>query len=486
MSTLSGKKTLVELDETLGRARGTLASVDAEFGGARAMLVGLKQSELGLYARLATLRLLSIEQGSVLDALDQADRKAAEILKQREAEVLKLDREIEAAEAALAGDEARRTEQQAVVAAASEALDAAEAEAQSALEVDEAYRAQLERTEQTDFVADQAEDKAAAARDDRVEKGKPYEADPLFSYLWARGYGTSKYRAWPLARWLDGRVATLCDYEGARRNYALLTDIPVRLAEHAAAMRDEFEREADALTALEDAAAKAAGVPERAAELEAAESRLSEIDAAITGREDEIRALVAERGAFAAGEDTYYLRSIEVLSEAMRRESIEFLRERAARTREREDDDLVQRLTEIDREIDRIEQNLDELRRLHERDSKRVNELEDVRRRFKSERFDDPLSEFVEGALIALVLKQFLGGAAGSGDVWNTIRRQQRKRRVKADPNFGTMRFPKSPKTGPWRMPKGGGFGRGGGFGGGGFKTGGGFKGGGFKTGGGF
>jgi hypothetical protein len=57
-------------------------------------------------------------------------------------------------------------------------------------------------------------------------------------------------------------------------------------------------------------------------------------------------------------------------------------------------------------------------------------------------------------------------------------------RQVHANPNFGTLKFPRAGKHGPWRMP--GGFGRGGGFGGGGFKTGGGFRGGGFKTGGGF
>lgn len=479
MSTLSGKQALAQIDEALGRARRALTDVDAEFGGARAALAKLKATEIGHYAALARLRLVAIEQGELVHALDDADREAAAILEEREAATTQLDERIEAAEAALDADETRRAEQQAVVAAASEALDAAEADAQAALAADEAYRAQLERTEQTDFVADQAEDKAVAARQDRIEKGKPYEADPLFAYLWARGYGTSKYRALPLARWLDRKVAQLCDYEAARRDYALLIEIPLRLAEHAAARRAVFDRDGEALAALEEAAAEAAGVPERKRQLEAAEQSLSAIDEAIAAREDEIRALVAERGAFAAGEDAHYKRCIDVLSDAMRRERIGFLRERASRTPERADDEIVRRLAELDDEADRLEQNLHELARLHESERRRAAELEDVRRRFKAQRYDDPRSEFRDWALIALALREFLRGAAGSGDVWRTIERQQRMRRVHSDPHFGSMRFPRAPKHGPWRMPKGG-------FGGGGFRTGGGFGRGGFKTGGGF
>jgi hypothetical protein len=480
MGTMSGKDALREIDGVLSQARGNLSSVDLQFGAARAELAKLKHAEVGVFASLAKLRLVAIEQGGLLDALNDADRKAEQILDERKAAAAKLDQDLQSAQDALGADEQRRGAQQSVVAAASEALDAAEAKAQDRLEADAAYQAQLKRTEQADFVADQAEDKAAAARHDRLEKGKPYEADPLFSYLWSRGYGTSAYRAWPLARWLDGKVAKLCAYEGARRNYALLIEIPARLAEHAATMRGQFETEAEALRALEEAAAEAAGVPDLKAKLDAAEKDLSDIDAAIDDREETIRGLTEQRKGFAAGEDSFYKRCIDVLSGAMRRESIDFLKARAARTASDEDDALVRRLAELGRDAERIEDNLDQFRRLHDLHNDRLQRLEDVRRRFKAARYDDPLSEFIDGALIALVLRQFLGGAVSGGQVWSTIRRQQRMRRVRADPNFGTLRFPRAPRRGPWHIP------RGGGFGGGGFHGGGGFGGGGFHTGGGF
>ena len=493
MNTVSGKKALEELDQALGQARGTLAGVDSEFGGARTQLATLRQQQLGVYAGLAQLRLLDIEQGTLIESIDTADRNAQKLLEDRSTAVAKLESDVVAAEDSLKAEESRRTAQQALVATASEALDAAEAEAQAKLAADDTYKAALAATEQADFVADQAEDKAAAAQKDRVEKGKPYEADALFSYLWARGYGTSKYRAMPLTRWLDGFVARLCNYEPARQDYSLLIEIPPRLSEHAVAMRANFDRESAALAALEEGAAASVGVPARRDELDAAEKTLAAIDEGITRSEGQLGQLVEERKRFATGEDTMYKSCIEVLSTAMQRESIEFLRERASRTVHRDDDDLVQKLGELDAEADRLEINLTEFRKLHERESDRVGKLEDIRRRFKSARFDDVLSEFKDVALIVLILREFMRGSAGANDVWKTIERQQRQRRVQSDPGFGSLRFPKAPRSGPWRMPpmpKGGGFGGfggfkgGGGFRGGGFKTGGGFRGGGFKTGG--
>lgn len=85
-----------------------------------------------------------------------------------------------------------------------------------------------------------AERKAAQAETDLEQKRKPYEADPLFMYLWKRGFGTPRYRAIPLVRYLDRKVARLVGFDDARRNYAVLIELPVRLREHADQLRTEL------------------------------------------------------------------------------------------------------------------------------------------------------------------------------------------------------------------------------------------------------
>ena len=131
------------------------------------------------------------------------------------------------------------------------------------------------------------------------------------------------------------------------------------------------------------------------------------------------------------------------------------------------------------------------------RNRERATKLEEIRKRFKESRYDAVSSEFVNGALIATLLTQLLGGALGVGDTWDALKKQQRYKQL-ADPRFGSGKFPRGGS--PWGgggwggggwgggSGSGGGFGkRGGGFGGGGFKTGGGFgRGGGFRSGGGF
>ena len=82
-----------------------------------------------------------------------------------------------------------------------------------------------------------AEKKAEQAERDLAEKRVPYEADPLFMYLWRRGFGTGAYRANSFVRYFDRKVARLVGYQGARANYATLLELPVRIREHAERLR---------------------------------------------------------------------------------------------------------------------------------------------------------------------------------------------------------------------------------------------------------
>src|SRR6185503_11497201 len=211
--------------------------------------------------------------------------------------------EIKTAEDAHTELGAQRKKQQDVVAAADAAVDAAEAQAQKVLAADSSYRVKLEAATASDSVADLAEEKAQAATRDRVEKGKPYEADPLFIYLWNRGYGTTKYIAGPFTRLLDGWVARKAGYEPLRRDYWMLSEMPARFTEHATRMRASADQDVAAVRALEAAAAEAAGVPARGATFAKEEEALAKMDAAIEAKEAEIAALVDKRAAFAAGED---------------------------------------------------------------------------------------------------------------------------------------------------------------------------------------
>jgi hypothetical protein len=491
---LSGQELLATIERMLDGTRRERAKLDVELERSSAELARVRQAELGVLGVLARLRLREIESGEVVEVLDETGRQVTELLGQRAGAQAQVETEIKTAEAALADVRKEREAQSETVDAAERALDAAEAEAQKRLSEDDEYRAQLEKARASDGVADLAEAKAQAARNDRIEKGKPYEADPLFRYLWARGFGTSQYRAGALTRLFDRWIARVCGYEPLRRDYWMLSELPARFDEHSTRMRALAEADVTAVQALEHKAAEAAGVPKRAVALEKSQQQLVEADQKVEEHDAGLDALVDKRASFASGEDDISRRCTALLSDTFRAEKMKTLRERANRTAAADDDKAVDELTAVRAEIPRLEDEVARYKALHESHRARTTKLEEILKRFKEHRFDAVSSEFVNSALITTLLAQLLAGSLGVPDIWDAIVKQQRFRKLAADPNFGSGRFPRVP--GPWHMPggfpkgggwggKGGGFGKGG-FGGGGFRTGGGFGGGGFRTRGGF
>jgi DNA repair exonuclease SbcCD ATPase subunit len=479
---LSGHDMLATIERMLDDTRRELTNVDTRLEHASGELARVRQAELGVLSVLARLRLREIERGELVETLDETGRRVAEILAQRVDAQAALGAQIGATQEALAKLEQERTAQHAAVDAAEAAVDAAEAAAQQQLAADAEYRAVLDKAQASDAVADLAEAKATEASADRAEKGKPYETDPLFTYLWTRGYGTSRYRAGPLTRLLDGWVARVGEFEPLRRNYFMLSELPARLDEHAKRMRALADTDVAGVRALEQKAAEGAGVPERERALDAAEEALAAFDQKIEEREAALNALVEKRGSFASGEDDLSRQCTQLLSDTLRRERMQTLRERANRTTDNPDDDkAVDELTVIRTETPRLEEEVARYRQLHETHRERTAKLEEIRKRFKEHRYDAVTSEFVNSALIATLLGQLLSGALGVPDIWDAITKQQRHRNLGSNPRFGSGGFPRGPS--PWRMPGGGGFPKGGGF-----RTGGGFgRGrGGFRTGGGF
>ena len=490
MAAISGSTVLRELDSGLSSLRGDLRSMDSAVTESGLRMQQLGEAKLALYKKLAQHRLAQLERGDVIRGLDTVSHRIHDLLDEREHAHRSLIEAIHDAETRLARLEADRDQQRKNVEAADAALDEQEEAVQARLEDDPAYGAQLEVAHEADAVADQAETKTQDALDDRNAKGKPYEADVLFMYLWRRGYGTSEYSANPLARLLDAWVAKLCDYDKARPNYWMLNEIPKRLKAHAEIARAKADEEFERLKQIEVAAAEEMGVPRLQQDLDAKEQSLAEVDDSIATLERDIAELGTERTRYASGEDDLMARALDHLATEMKSDGIDALRRRAALTPDHDDDLIVQDLADID---DRLELLIEEHRdrqKVHRRRTQKVRELERLRHNFKQRGYDDMRSVFTDGSAISGALQQFLRGLLDDEDLWRIIARSHRLRQVRARPTFGSGGFPH--RNGSWRrprsaspfprprLPSGGGFRLppGGGLrrpGGGGFSTGGGF-----------
>jgi len=511
MGSLSGRETLLQIERTLRQVRDESDRLGREVKSSAEELTRNRQQQAAAIKDLAKLRLTEIERGELFDSIESADRQAKAAIAERDQAYADLEEKLAAARNSLEALESKRKQVHEDVDHAAQRLANGEAQVQRSLEEDGPYQQQLTRVRQAAQVAEAAGLKTTQAEEDRVEKGKPFEADMLFNYLWQRKYGTSDYKSGLISRWLDGMVARLINYQQARPTYYNLLEIPRRLRAHADRRQQEAEDELENLRKLEVEATRSGGIPALLENLVKAEQNQDNVDAQIEAAEETLADLNQQRAAFGAGNDTYIQKGLAILADALQRKDTSGLLRRARSTYDRQDDALVGELLDLRESDDMLEDELDDHREAQANQITRLKELEGVRRRFKKKRFDDLRSGFKDDDAIEAILSQFLRGLVGGSELWRLLERLQRHRDVGAWPDFGsggirtrrsrnrssTWHWPGN-QSGGWRLPRGGytsrggrrgGFGGGrrrGGFGGFGGRSGGRRGGGGFKTGGGF
>ncbi|MCB1800278.1 MAG: hypothetical protein KDI82_01185 [Gammaproteobacteria bacterium] len=489
---ITGSQALGTIDQSLNEAREQVIRLQNQITEASEKQLALQREQAEDFRKLARIRLGELSDDSTLRRLDQTEQQVIQILERRKTALAELEARI----ADLAGQretqEVLRREQATRIDAAVAIVDEAEAATQRRLDADADYRAQRERVEEAERKAMHAGEKAERSEQEQVSKGESYRADPLFMYLWERQYGLPAYQASGLTRWLDDKVARLIAYADARANFARLTEIPVRLREHAGHLesiaQSEFERlrERDEIARAED------GIPALEETVSAEQRRLDEIDAELKRLEERGLEMQQQRARFAAGDDDYMRSAVQHLAEEFSRDDITSLRYAALNTPYPEDDLVIADVQRREQEQGRLQASIEGLQAAVDQHQQRLAELESVRIEFKRNRFDRAGSVFANDAIIPMLLREFLGGMLDSRMLWKVLREQQRYAPRRSDPGFGSGGFGRGTvwkgglgdlgdiiggigRGGFGGGGLGGGFGRRGGGGGGGFRTGGGF-----------
>jgi hypothetical protein len=544
---LSGPEALRSLDGALRDIRREEDELAKRLAKSAEMISKIQESESELFRQLAEVRLDPGTQAELTGRLSQAEQAARDVLKRHAGAMAEAEATLKAHDEKLAALQNERT---ALVTKSTEhenALKAIAARIAAEVAKDPSYVAKRQVAEELMAVAGQSLRKTEQAEADREQKGRPYRDDPLFMYLWERGFGTKNYRANNLVMWLDGLVAGLVGYPEARPNFAMLNEIPMRLREHAEAQRAKAEAAVAEVTALQEAAVDAAGGKPVREALSAASERIAAIDAEVVSIEDARDDAAKAQRDLAQG-DPAFAGAVTGLAESLGRQDIQTLLAEARATRTPEDDAILKQIDDARaRAREEEDESKDQKARLKTLATRR-RELEDIQYEFKKQGYDRPESTFREDKLVGDVLTEFLRGGITAASYWDKWRRSQnwnsgydpwrqttgsasggfrydndddddddddrRRKRKKIDrddddddnagPWGGGFSWPDNSFSGGSRRPSGGSWGRlpgvggsggggfsrprGGGFGGGGgFRTGGGFKsGGGFKTGGGF
>lgn len=442
---ISGRDTLNTLLSTIAEEQQRMRQVDASLSNSNDELLKLDSARMQELQRLARMRLnyLANDKAQVADT---SDEQLLKFIAQRDAAYAALQQRIAELEGDGKAREAERAGAMAELDGAVKTIEDAEVATQRRLEADAAYQARLEAAREADRVAGRADAKATQSENEQATKGEAYRADPLFSYLWRRKFGTAEYRAGglvfaPLLRYLDGRVARLVGYQDARANYSRLLEIPLRLREHATNARAAADAAHAELQRLDLEARKADGIPALEEKKAAVEARIAKLDAAVQEASDRHAAALAESEKFAKGADENYLNAVEFMRGQLDAAPLDVLRVRALATPSPEDDLVVGRLAGFAKRREELERTVAELRAGAEASHKRAKELDWLRANYTRSGYDAPNTAFRDAGAVKTGLTQYLTGLITMDALWRLLGQQRTVVQTKVDPNFGSGGF---------------------------------------------
>jgi hypothetical protein len=473
---VSGREALSSIEDGIAGVRSNEAQVASVLRSATDEAERARRTLAETYRALALVRLDAITRGDIIGELDAAERRAVDLMR---AQKIKLDqlliRHAGASQKVRDAEALHRARTEAVEKAGAP-ITALSTEVSTKLTSDPTWIAEHARVEEMANIAQASEDKAKQVEADRDAKRKPYEADPLFMYLWKRGFGTAAYSAGNFVRMMDRWVARLIGFDSARPNYVMLNEIPVRLRENANAREKELEAEHQALQRIERKALEDAGVKPLEQELakaraafDAAAKSLNDAQAALSALDKE-RTALTDQGDRKAHDD-----AIGVLSQAIARDDIQALYKDALATKTGDDDKLVQKVDETQRMIAKADAEVARIRDEAREIARRRGELEGVRDNFRRKQYDQPWSGFEldKGQVVGDIIGGIIRGAIQGGVLWALLEGGHRRRdggssRGWPGSSLPPMHLPSSSiprmgrSTGGFRTS--GGFGRSGGF----------------------
>src|SRR3954454_3550887 len=473
---ISGRQALATIEQTIAQARGEEARLDAALKTAADQAARLRAERMDAFRDLARLKLDAMTRAGVVGKLDAAERQALDLLAQRRRAYESLVERRAQAEQAVKDREAERHAKAAALEEGLKAIAALREQVEAQARAGSDWTAQRARIDDAAAVAEEAEKKAVQAEADREVKRKPYEADPLFRYLWRKKFGTAEDRSGPLARVFDRRVARLIRYDKARANYALLNEIPQRLREHAQRMKAEIANARARLTPVEREALVKAGIEPLAARARAAKADLDQAERRLAEAKAALATLDREHDASVLQGEGPYRDAAELLASADAQESLQTLYREAMATPAPEDDAAVRRIEAIDGAVRRAEQEMEAIRRKLRDLAQRRAMVEQERDAFRQQGYDNPYGRFDNGNALGNVLGGILGGVIGGAVLRDTRNGGYHRQPSPWDSYFGGGGFPFPDDAGGGWIRSGssdGGWSDGGGSGGDGFETGG-------------
>ncbi len=418
-----GHEVLSDIDSRAGDIRSRMESVNAQVTREKSEIEALRHEQAECYLKLAELHADLIDDPQIMKQVRKADDQALSRLKSRDQARTQLDQKLVSNQAHQKDIEQNRAALLVKVESFAKKLHAAEDKALESLDGDKAYVQMMVEIEEVEAQIMRTERKISVAQDDYTEKAKPYKDDPLFYYLWERGFGTSTYKRGKITYMLDRWVADIVRYDPVRRNYAMLSGIPKKMAEHKLYLEKKSDALERTLNDVKDNVFEDQGVAKLQADYDAQRDALNKIDQEISELEKKHQAIIKSIEDYDSNGDAAYVEAIQTLKDLYARKSLRKLRRDAQITTTREDDHIVQKLFDLDDQIDDAEKRVSTYQKSLRQENWRLNEVQKVRSEFKERRYDNRQTVFRDGNMFSMLLDQFVSGVVTNPYFWASVGR---------------------------------------------------------------
>jgi hypothetical protein len=400
-------------------------------------------------------------QEGVVQHLDNAERRALELVKNRSGELKQVAETRAGLFGAVQSTESDRHKKAATLEQTLAGLEAVKRAAEPKIRASAAWKAQQERIAVALKVVDEAEKKTILSEKDREQKRKPYEADALFMYLWNSKFASADYDAGFLTRFFDRMIARKVGYPDARANYSMLNEIPLRLREHAERCKLAIETEKQGLEKAEAAALSEIGAGDLVAKVEAARHSLVEAEKLLSGKKRALEDFEARTAA--AAEDPAYEQAVNILAEADSRQDIRDLYTEASQTRTKDDDRIISQVEKIDARLSKAEAETQSIRAEARDIARRRADIERERDNFRQRGYDNPYGGFGNSSVLGQILGGILQGAVQGSILRDALQSGYRQREnpwgQAPSSNSGSIFGPRGvPDNSPTQPQSGGGW----------------------------
>lgn len=303
-----------------------------------------------------------------------------------------------------------------------------------------------------------------------------YKTNKLFIYLLNRSYGSNEYSATGITRMLDEWVARRIDFRKAKQNYDFLNSMP-ELVENAI---EQHQKIINVLVQkVEDCEKESANNHGFTRVLIDGEKIATSRRALISGIEKnnhEYEQYAAQLKDVENTKGTYHKEAVEKLKGYLKGDAVADLKRRASETPSPEDDNLVDKIEQIDNSVRDLKNKAKQTKIKQKELDEKLRGLNKIDGHYRTNDYDSSRSYFDSGFDINTFLIGYLAGRHTDNSVITSMASHHRFKPRETYSSSSSRSGSSSSSSWDSGFGSSGGFSSGGGFGGGGgFSSGGGF-----------